>query len=414
MKTKLLAFSFFALASFGALRAQWTQQTSNTAANLTGIHCTDTDTCMVAGTNGNVRKTVNGGTVWTVITSGTFTNMASIKFFNTSKIWIGLVNGTFRHSTNGGTGWSTVVGNTTHQINDIWYLNDTFYLAVGGNPANTATGGFVLLKSVNGTSWQSTNLSGEPAMYGIHVFNDSTYVVVGGAMTIKKTSDSAVTWTDRIVGNTSVVLYDVHFGNDTVGYAVGGNPASPKSGIVLKTIDAGNTWDTVATPDSSVWYGTHFVNHDTGFVVGAGGKIMNTIDGGINWTIQTSPVSTQLNKIILLNDSVGYIAGNGGVILKTLNGGGYLTTGVAQNFNDEEPAYILYGNPSRTQLMIETLFEMKDAFITVMDESGRMIRMNSGLTGNTYTLPTADLSSGIYFFRITDGNLSASGKFMVE
>ena len=231
MKTKLLFLSLFAVSG---LNAQWIQQTSSTTVNLSGIHCAHKDSCFVVGTNGTIRKTVNGST-WSVVASGVFTNMSCVKMYNSQKVWVGMVNGTFRYTNNNGGSWATAVGNTTHQLNDIFYLNDSDYVAVGGNPTNTATGGYIFDKTLNaGANWTPLNVSGEPSMYGIHCFNDTHYVAVGGTQTVYRTLDGGVTWTKRDSGAATSVFYDVHFPTGSVGYAVGGTPSAPASGGVAK------------------------------------------------------------------------------------------------------------------------------------------------------------------------------------
>ena len=414
MKTKLLVIS---LASFIALasNAQWVQQTSMSSANLTGIHCTHLDTCFAAGSTGNIRKTVNGGTNWAVISSGTITNISSVKMHTNQDIWCGLVNGTFRHSSNGGTSWATVStgASATHYIYDMWFHDPNNFFAVGGSNSNQASGGHVGITSTNGgTSWTAVNSSGVPTFFGNHFFNSSVGVVSAGAETIYKTYDGGATWVKKDSGAAGS-YYDIHFPTSSVGYAAGGSSSSPSTGgIMKKTIDSGNTWLPVTLPIANTLYGVHFVNADTGFAVGNGGKIICTTDGGLNWIVQASPVSTDLNKIIMMNDSVGYICGASGVILKTLNGGGYLTTGI--NENNSQNLFSVYGNPSHTEIKIETKFEMHNAELNIYSSLGQKMEALKNISGNTISIKSASYQNGIYFFELRNEGKIIEGKFVVE
>lgn len=397
------------------IEAQWVQQSSNTLANLTGIHCTHVDSCFSVGGTGNIRKTVNGGANWTVVSSGTFTNIASVKMYDNQKIWCGMVNGTFRHSANGGTSWSTV--NTgasgTHNIYDLWFHDGNNYYAVGGSAANQSSGGNVVITSTNGgVSWTAVNSSGVPTLFGIHCFNLNTCVAAAGSETIYKTTDGGVTWVKKDSGAINS-YYDIHFPTSAVGYVVGGSPTSPSSGgIMKKSVDSGETWQTVTIPISNTLYGVYFVNADTGFAVGNGGKIICTTNGGLTWTVQTSPVNTDLNKIIMLNDSVGYICGASGVILKTLNGGGYLTTGM--NENTSQNLLSVYGNPAKDEIKIETGFEMKNASVIIYNSLGQEVISISAVCGKNISVNVSSLGTGVYFFRINNTGKSEIGHIVVR
>lgn len=414
MKTKLPAASLFAVLLSSTMSAQWVQQTSMSAANLIGIHCTDVNNCFTAGST-NIRKTVDG-TTWSISNNGgSITNIASIKMFSLTKSWAGLINGTFRYTTNSGNNWATVTGGgTTHVLNDIWYLNDSFYVAVGGPSANTSSGGNVITKTINrGTSWSATNTSGVPSFFGIHCFSPSSYAAVAGAQSIFKTLDSGKTWTKVDSGAAAVCLFDVHFPTASRGYAVGGDPANlTTSGVMRKTSNGGNTWTSVVLPNLNVLYGVHFVNADTGFVVGNGGVILNTINGGLTWTLQTSPVSTTLNKIQLLNDSVGYICGANGVILKTTDGGGYLTTGT-HNLPDNENGYSIH-YLEHYEIAIETRFFMQHASCEIYNALGQVIELKKDVSGNKISIQTNYFPKGVYFFILKSSVGNFKGKFIAN
>jgi photosystem II stability/assembly factor-like uncharacterized protein len=417
MKTRLLIASFSLLAIAQNTKAQWTQLTSTTVANLTGISCLNIDTCFTAGASGNIRKTFNAGVTWSVTGSGsTFANLASIRMFDKNSIWIGLAQ-KFHHTANGGTTWAAVVPSTTsHTTYDFAFLSATKFIAVGGNAANTSTGGNVVSTSTNaGATWTSVNTSGEPTMLGVHCFNDTDCIAVGGAVTIFKSTDGGVNWVKKDFSSTATEAYfDVNFPTRAIGFAAGGSPTAPATGAIMKkTLDSGNTWTSVTLPFTNTIYGIHFVNADSGFVVCNGGKIWITSDAGASWAQQTSPVTTDLNKIQMLNDNVGYIVGASGVILKTTNAGGGYPIGIHETVSKQD-LYTLYGNPSHVEMKIETKFNLQNAELTLFNELCQQQIIRKNLSGNTITIGTSDLPNGIYFFQVKDKSRNISGKFIVE
>jgi photosystem II stability/assembly factor-like uncharacterized protein len=109
-------------------------------------------------------------------------------------------------------------------------------------------------------------------------------------------------------------LYSVHFPDANTGYAVG------DSGTILKTNDAGSTWDSLSCGITSFLHSVYFTDASTGYAVGNNGTILKTINGGLNWVTLSSGTVNHLHSIYFLNAEIGYAAG-AYTILKTINGG---------------------------------------------------------------------------------------------
>jgi len=327
MKTKLLICALFTFFFTCSLQAQWLQQISGTVAKINSIHCADTNVCMVVGATTTLRKTTNGGTTWIQQTSLGITEKTFVRMYNTDTIILGQVNGTFKQCLNGTT-WSADIfgGNSSFELNDVGFISKTNFTAVGGNSANHTTGGRISTSSTNtGASWPSfINTSGVPTLFGIHVLKTDTFVACGGGAAIYKTTNGGATWAVKLNGSpNTTTLYDIHFVNDSVGYAGGGDASTPTTGgVIYKTVDKGETWVSASTGlKPNAIFGIHFVNADTGYAVGDGGIIQVTKNGGVSWTAQISPVTSALRKIHFPSKKIGYIAGDLGVILKTKTGG---------------------------------------------------------------------------------------------
>ena len=95
----------------------------------------------------------------------------------------------------------------------------------------------------------------------------------------------AVRITDQVSG-TSKLLQAVHAVSDRVVWASG------HGGVVLRSIDGGDTWDARGTDsgDSLEFRDVHAIDADTAWVMSAGSgaksRIYRTTNGGVSWTLQ--------------------------------------------------------------------------------------------------------------------------------
>jgi photosystem II stability/assembly factor-like uncharacterized protein len=147
-------------------------------------------------------------------------------------------------------------------------------------------------------------------VFEVHFFNDTHGFAIGGNHYgmydldylgyIISTSDGGVTWTDRFRDETRFTFTDIECFN-TVCYvtALGlGNTASQHLGIVMKSTDFGVTWRQVllitgsATSYAHLWH-AHFLSETYGVVQGDywGGLLVFyvTEDGGASWKIAFDP-----------------------------------------------------------------------------------------------------------------------------
>ncbi|MCX6134779.1 MAG: YCF48-related protein [Ignavibacteriales bacterium] len=138
--------------------------------------------------------------------------------------------------------------------------------------------------------------------------------VAGDQGSIMKTTNAGATW-QVLRSGVTVTLYGLSFINSTTGMAVGA------AGTVLRTTDGGVSWRQLKIGTSNRLLSIAFINATTGTLVGDAGSIYRTTDGGFNWVLQYGAPSTTLNFVNFLNANEGTIVGAGGTILRTANGG---------------------------------------------------------------------------------------------
>lgn len=66
--------------------------------------------------------------------------------------------------------------------------------------------------------------------------------------------------------------------------------------------------------------------------------------------------------------------------------------------------YQLFPNPFSTQTNFKTDKFLKNATLTVFNYFGQIVKEIKNISGQTFTLNRENLSSGLYFFRLTDEN----------
>jgi len=150
-----------------------------------------------------------------------------------------------------------------------------------------------------------------------------SYFVVGGKQsndsiqTILKTSDAGATW-NVLYDTAGPWLKSVFFINALKGFAVG------DSGVILSTTNGGNTWSHLLPPIQRNFNSIVFINADTGFIVGGitGRRtILRTDNGGTSWSVISDTSGGILNDISFADTSVAYVVGDSATVLKTTDGG---------------------------------------------------------------------------------------------
>jgi photosystem II stability/assembly factor-like uncharacterized protein len=160
-------------------------------------------------------------------------------------------------------------------------------------------------------------------------FLDETTGFVGGE-SLWKTSNGGDTWRRVHMWPTAGDLVnDIYFLDKNNGFAaygkVNANVGTPFQGGLLKTVDGGEHWSVLETPNElilSVW----FISQDVGFfgasrdpVTTNSGLLYRTTDGGAHWTL-SSTTTFFVRDIQFMNDNVGF-AQAGRTVLRTDNSG---------------------------------------------------------------------------------------------
>lgn len=155
---------------------------------------------------------------------------------------------------------------------------------------------------------------------GVYFFNTTTGFVCGGEKNesgvILKTIDGGASW--QQVYSSSLAVRDITFVNDSLGFACG------DSLLIVKTTDGGNTWNKLDLPYVPVIIcpltSIQFRDAQHGYICGGEntdkGITLRTADGGAWWDYQAF-YNTEITENYFTNDTTGYITANGAVFKAT-------------------------------------------------------------------------------------------------
>ena len=207
---------------------------------------------LAVGSYGLMRETADGGETWTTADPLTTKALLGVTSAGDTQIVVGQQGTIFRRVE--GADWKQEEAGLTQRIMDV-DLNDSglgYIVGEFGFMAKSEDAG--LTWTVVTKDWESVNEEGyEPHLYSAVVKDDGSIFVAGEFGLIMTSTDRGQTFKQVHGGDEGV--FDVHFAKDGSGsgYAVG------QEGLVLKTLDAGSTWSSIAIDTNynllGVWSG---------------------------------------------------------------------------------------------------------------------------------------------------------------
>ena len=249
-------------------------------------------------------------------------DLVSVFFNSASNGWIAGDDGFLAFTTDGGRNWSAKKIGTTDTINEIFFRNeDNGYLVTGKKMFVTKNGGrswFELLVYAPGDF-----KNGTPEFLSIRFTDKKRGFVVGSVLNSKEqvvdslvfqTNDGGETWS-RIIVPSKSELFHLDFNGSSHGWIVG------DKGLILATTDNGFSWNVQSSGTDRALYNVDFHDDNEGYIVGGGGTILRTEDGGRNWEkVKTNFPDTFL-RVDFADDKNGWIVGKNGTILRSSDKG---------------------------------------------------------------------------------------------
>ena len=168
---------------------------------------------------------------------------------------------------------------------------------------------------VNAQTWVSLNSGSSSDLRGVHFPSESIGYAVGTDGTILKTGDAGESWENVTSNYPGYFFWDVNFLDDDFGFVVGeSDPGMNPNGIgiILKTTDGGANWAAVFNGNPDPIRDLFVLNKDTIFACGGAeqidGKIWKSTDSGTTWTqIGNSYIDAFLQGMYFLDSNTGFV-----------------------------------------------------------------------------------------------------------
>jgi photosystem II stability/assembly factor-like uncharacterized protein len=374
--------------------------------------------CAVGGKLGNgepvVMVTSDGGETWTDIFPDYDNAFNNLQFVNRFVVWATEDNGRILKSEDQGYTWELVrilpgfynplmhffnendafisdgftidlaLTNdawSTYQYNNMYHYNWFSQLSFDKGLNGMASGNHNLLRTRDGgQNWERMN----DRFVQIAFFDQMNGWIIPEYLNKKllRTIDGGLTWNEVETGHTGM-FHQMYFVDDHLGFILTGEPE------LLKTADAGVSWEIISLPFDSSWYfselqfldentgiiaaypnlvyktlnggqdwetfelemanirGADFIDDQEGWVVATDGNVAHTYDGGVNWKYSTLP-SSGLHDVDFINPLTGFIVTGGNILYKTTNGGNIwqdmhilTSAGLHVNFQDEHNGWLI-------------------------------------------------------------------------
>ncbi len=341
---------------------------------------------------------------------------------------------TLSKTTNGGTTWTAVAntGGTGGFINGVVFsrTNPQFGFAESDPPAGLGQAYWIRKTTDGGTTWTAqspTGVSGAASAQNGLFMIDGNFYGFGlntAPSRARYTTDGGTTWNLATLGITGGFVSGMAFhDNKQTGVAATGDQAGSSLPNISRTTNGGSTWTTVNTGTGLTGYASlkWISNSNTVYLsgtTGTGGAVRRSTNGGLNWTTQTTLGLGSITHFDFYRSGStvwGYAVCADGSILKVME----TVTGVSDPVNSSIPSkYSLeqnYPNPFNPSTTINfALPKASDVTVKVYDALGHevMTLVNEFKNAGTHqvVMNAANLTSGIYFYKIQAGDFVATKK----
>lgn len=283
--------------------------------DLNAVFFADSKRGWVAGDEGFVSRTIDGGLTWAKQTVETKDAINDIYFRNKDDGFLLAGNSIFQ-TENGGQTWREIrryfasdFGGATPELYSVRFSGKKRGWIVGSISNNDkVVDSLVVYTDDGGKSWQRQRVPTRQELIHLDFADEKRGWIVGAGGTILHTEDGGESWAEQ-QSKTKATLYHVDFRNERKGWAVG------ERATILRTTDGGTTWSQVEVPVRVTLLSVQFPDETSGWSVGRGGVILRSGDGGATW-IQEETKTKQNLFALFIDKKKGWAVGGRGIVLQ--------------------------------------------------------------------------------------------------
>lgn len=328
------------------LRGQWEILNQGIISSLNTIDFVNENVGWLAGTDGLLFKTEDGGEVWLPDNLNEHWWITKIDFLNDSIGWaigdtFGVDQSIILKTQDGGHTWSMQkVQAYSDSYRSLFVVNDSVVYVAGNKHYNYTCRMMILKTSDGGENWVDItpfNRDWQPG--SILFFSDQIGFVTGYFQQneilkafLMNTEDGGKTWKERTIPEFTRIG-DFQFVDDSTGYFLAEmSTDSTTFSVLCKTTDRLRSWSIITQADYSNWLNSFFYLGNGIFCTNNGplaspifrtsaiNYISISRDGGKTWEQKLPAGRWNLKQLFFINDRIGFSIG-GGTILKTVDGG---------------------------------------------------------------------------------------------
>jgi len=296
----------------------WEFKNSLPDSNIYTIFFLDENIGWISSAKGKLFKTTDGGGSWTE----QFLNKNTLflfyyKFFDENNGYVFGWDYYLYRTTDGGVNWEMQTLKelfNTINMQSICISDERVIIGVEND-------GVIKRTVSNGYSWDSISTGTLYEMSDVHFINDSIGWAISENKLILKTTDAGTTWVNQKYKNKARDYFiDIYFFNENTGIL------TDRAGYFYKTTNAGAEWTQISEISDVSIYDIDFVNEQDGYVAYRSTTlneyfVKKTTEGGNYWDHCRAFADTIIDKLHFLNENLGYAASRNGIFIKTTDGG---------------------------------------------------------------------------------------------
>ncbi len=315
-KTGLFLFAIFLSTQIIAAQTNWKANRGKGTGDLVAVFFTSAEKGWIAGDNGYLAWTGDGGRNWTKQDIGTTESINEIYFRNDDNGY--LVAGKKMFVTrDGGRNWQELriykpgdFRNSSPEFLSIRFADKKRGIVIGSvlNSQDRVIDSLVMRTEDGGETWQRIIVPSKKELYHLDFVGSSRCWIVGDdGLVLASTNGGASFQTQR--SGIALDLYNVDFRDESEGYIVG------SKGTILRTENGGANWETVKTAFPVTFMRVDFADDKNGVIVGYEGTILRSNDKGKNWVKQFSDTKEHLYGLFFTK-KYGWAVGANGVVIQ--------------------------------------------------------------------------------------------------
>jgi photosystem II stability/assembly factor-like uncharacterized protein len=284
--------------------------------DLITVFFTSAEKGWVAGDNGYLAWTGNGGRNWTKQDIGTTESINEIYFRNDENGYLVAGRKMFITRDSGRTWRETQIyrtgefGKNVPEFLSIRFADKKRGIVIGSvlNAQERVVDSLVMRTDDGGETWRRVTVPSKKELYHLDFVGESRCWIVGDEGLVLFSNNGGVSFTAQRSG-IALDLYNVDFRDENEGYIVG------SKGTILRTDNGGTTWELVKTAFAMTFMRVDFADDKNGVIVGYEGTILRSNDRGRTWTKQESGTKSHLYGLFFAR-RYGWAVGANGVVIQ--------------------------------------------------------------------------------------------------